>query len=200
MSKFVALYARTSTLNQATGLESQVRALAAFAKANGITDYKLFQDEVSGRRESRPGLDKLLEEVKIGQVSQVIVYSLSRFSRSVKHLLASLDILDKLGVGFISLTEQLNTATPTGRAIITIISAIAQLESDLVKERVRNGLVNARAKGIKLGAPAKHSDKSQVIRLLASQKMSHREIATAVGASQATVSRLLKKNDSKIGA
>jgi DNA invertase Pin-like site-specific DNA recombinase len=200
MDKYTCFYARTSTLTQGTGLESQIRALEAYAKANGITAFRLFTDEVSGRKESRPGLDAMLAEVRAGNVSQVVVYSLSRFSRSVKHLLESLDALNCLDVSFISLTESLNTATPTGRAVITIISAIAQLESDLVKERVRNGLVNARAKGIRLGAPAKHTDKAQVIHLLASQDMSHRKIASMVGASQSTVSRILKKTDSKIGA
>ena len=198
MAKYTCFYARTSTLNQGTGLESQIRALENFAKANDIADYKIFSDEVSGRKESRPGLDSMLSEVKAGNVSQVVVYSLSRFSRSVKHLLESLDTLNRLGVAFISLTESLNTATPTGRAIITIISAISQLESDLVKERVKNGLVNARAKGIKLGAPSLHLKKIDIIRLLDSQQMSHRQIAKMVGASQSTVSRLLRQTDSEV--
>lgn len=198
MSKYTCFYARTSTLNQGAGLESQIRALENFAKSNDIIDYKIFSDEVSGRKESRPGLDAMLVEVKAGNVLQVVVYSLSRFSRSVKHLLESLDTLNRLGVSFISLTESLNTATPTGRAIITIISAIAQLESDLTKERVKNGLVNARAKGIKLGAPPLHLEKIDVIRLLDSQQMSHRQIAKMVGASQSTVSRLLRQFDSEV--
>ena len=198
MTKYTYFYARTSTLNQGTGLESQIRALKSFAKANDIIDYKIFSDEVSGRKESRPGLDAMLSEVRAGNVSQVVVYSLSRFSRSVKHLLESLDTLNRLGVSFVSLTEALNTATPTGRAIITIISAISQLESDLVKERVKNGLVNARAKGIKLGAPSLHLKKIDIIRLLNSQQMSHRQIAKMVGASQSTVSRLLRKTDSEV--
>ena len=198
MSKYTCFYARTSTLNQGAGLESQIRALENFAKSNDIIDYKIFSDEVSGRKESRPGLDAMLVEVKAGNVLQVVVYSLSRFSRSVKHLLESLDTLNRLGVSFISLTESLNTATPTGRAIITIISAIAQLESDLTKERVKNGLVNARAKGIKLGAPSLHLEKIDIIRLLDSQQMSHRQIAKMVGASQSTVSRLLRQFDSEV--
>lgn len=197
MDKYACFYARTSTLNQSTGLQAQVRALETFAKANDLTGYKLFTDEVSGRKERRPGLDAMLAEVNSGRVSQVVVYSLSRFSRSVKHLLESLDTFKQLGIAFVSLTESLNTATPTGLAIITIISAISALEADLIKERVRNGLVNARAKGIKLGAPSKHLNKIPIIQLLASQQMSHREIAAVVGASQSTVSRLLRHCDSK---
>lgn len=130
----------------------------------------------------------------------MVVYSLSRFSRSVSHLLESLDHFNRAGVGFVSLTEQLNTATPTGRAIITIISAIAQLEADLIRERVKNGLANARAKGIKLGAPKRHQDKEAVIHHLASQSLSHREIAKLTGVSQSTVSRTLQVRNSKLGA
>ena len=196
----IALYARVSTLNQATGLEAQIRSLEAYRAAGSVIESRLYTDEVSGRTGRRAGLEALMADARSGLVTQVVVYSLSRFSRSVKHLLSALDELDRLGVGFVSLTEQLNTGTPTGRAIITIISAIAQLESDLVKERVRNGLANARAKGIKLGAPSKHGSKLDVVRLLSSQNMSHRQIASVVGASPATICRLLKRTDSKVGA
>lgn len=191
MSKYTCFYARTSTLSQGTGLESQIRALEGFAKANGIIDYKIFSDEVSGRKESRPGLDLMLSEIQEGKVQQVIVYSLSRFSRSVKHLLESLDTLNRLGVSFVSLTESLNTATPTGRAIITIISAIAQLESDLVKERVKNGLVNAKAKGIKLGAPRKNINRELLSNLI-TQGLSYREISKLLNVSTATICREVK--------
>lgn len=196
----VALYARVSTLNQGTGLEAQIRALESYAKANGISEFKLFRDEVSGRKSSRPGLDEMMAAVRRGEVTGVVVYSLSRFSRSVKHLLESLDQLSQLNVAFVSLTESLNTATPTGRAIITIISAIAQLEADLIRERVKNGLANARAKGVKLGAPLRHGDKFDLITHLACQQMSHRQIAKLAGVSPATVSRTLKHRRTKVVA
>ena len=118
--KQLALYARVSTLNQSTGLESQIRALEAYKTASGAKETRLYSDEVSGRSVRRAGLEALMADVRAGIVSQVVVYSLSRFSRSVKHLLSALDELDRLGVGFVSLTEQLNTSTPTGRAIITL--------------------------------------------------------------------------------
>lgn len=189
-----ALYARTSTLNQATGLESQIRALTAYTETSPAgAPHKLFTDETSGRKDRRPGLDALMAEVRAGAVSKVVVYSLSRFSRSVPHLLTALDEFAKLGVGFVSLTESLDTATPTGRAVITIISAIAQLEADLNRERVRNGLANARAKGRRLGAPPRHADKLELMILLSAKGHSHREIARLVHASQSTVSRCLKK-------
>lgn len=200
MEQYVALYARVSTLNQETGLQSQVRALEAYAKANGLTSYKLFTDEVSGRRSSRPGLDAMLATAEAGEISSIVVYSLSRFSRSVKHLLASLDTFTRLNIAFVSLTESLNTSTPTGRAIITIISAIAQLEADLIKERVKSGLENARAKGVKLGAPKKYTDKVTLVAHLASQDLSHREIARLTGVSQSTISRMIKVFESELAA
>ena len=191
MSQSVVLYARVSTLNQSTGLQAQVRALEQYANSNGIQGYILITDEVSGRKSSRPGLDKLNEAVKRGEVSKVVVYSLSRYSRSVKHLLESLDLLAQRNVGFVSLTEALDTSTPTGRAVITIISAIAQLEADLIRERVKTGLMNAKAKGIKLGRP-KSITNNELIAHLAKQNLSQREIAKFAKCSVASVCRALK--------
>lgn len=196
--KYRAFYIRTSTANQGFGLESQQLALENYAKASGITDFKLFSDEVSGRKCSRPGLDTMLASAKRGEISEIVVYSLSRYSRSVKHLLESLDLFGQLGIGFISITENLNTQTPTGRAIVTIISAIAQLEAELIKERVKNGLANAKSKGVRLGRP-KQIKNTDLIVHLAGQKMSYKEIARLAGCSTASVCRELKLV-SKIGA
>lgn len=201
MKKLTALYARVSTESrQATGLEAQVRALKAYAKAQGIANFKLFTDEVSGRHARRPGLDKMMAAVERGEITAVVVYSLSRFSRSVTHLLESLDQLNHCKVSFVSLTEALDTSTPTGRAVITIISAISQLERELIVERVKNGLANAKAKGVRLGAPKRHADKLQLIQHLAKQSLSHREIAKLAKCSQSTVSRALRSNESKVPA
>lgn len=189
--KYRAFYIRTSTANQGFGLESQQRALENYAKSNDITEYKIFSDEVSGRKSSRPSLDAMIEAAKLGEISEVVVYSLSRYSRSVKHLLESLDLFNQLGICFVSLTENLNTQTPTGRAIVTIISAIAQLEAELTKERVKNGLANAKSKGIRLGRP-KQIKNTDLIVHLAEQKMPYKEIARLAGCSTASVCRELK--------
>lgn len=102
---------------------------------------------------SRPEFNRMMEAVRRGEIHTLLVYSFSRFARSTKHLLNSLEEFDKLEVAFVSLTENLDTKSPIGRALFTIISAIAELERDLTRERVMNGLKNARAKGKLLGRP-----------------------------------------------
>lgn len=195
-----ALYVRVSTNNQATGLESQSRALEDYCRANGVTDFKLFSDEgISGAREHRPGLDALMAAVDSGAVKTVVVYSFSRFARSTKHLLQALEHFQNHGVAFISLSERLDTSTPAGKMVFTVLAAVAELERQLIRERVKTGLHNARAKGKRLGAPKRVTNIDLMIHL-ASQGLPHRQIAKLVGCSQSTVSRELKKLDSKVPA
>jgi DNA invertase Pin-like site-specific DNA recombinase len=183
-----AIYARTSTNNQQKGLESQVRALESYCKSKDITDYNLYQDSgVSGSKSSRPELDALMEAVKAKKVDTVIVYSFSRFSRSTKHLLDTLELFNLLGVTFISISENLDTRTAMGKAVFTIISSLSQLERELISERVKNGLENARAKGKKIGRNKVRN--SDLIRSLRDQSMSYREIARLTGYSISTISR-----------
>lgn len=186
-----ALYARTSTNRQEKGLEAQVRALKAFAEQRSITDFEIFSDEgISGAKASRPSLDQAMTEIRAGKYEGIIVYSFSRFARSTKHLLEALDEFQKLNVGFVSLSESIDTSSAIGKALFTIISAISQLERELISERVKNGLNNAKAKGKQLGR--KRTRNSILIQELSSQKYSHRKIAALVGCSKTTVYRELK--------
>ncbi len=183
-----AIYARTSTNNQQKGLESQIRALKSYCESKGINKYKLYKDSgISGSKSSRPELDALMEAVKAKKVDTVIVYSFSRFSRSTKHLLDTLELFNSLGVTFISISENLDTRTAMGKAVFTIISSLSQLERELISERVKNGLENARAKGKKIGRSKERN--SDLIRSLRSQDMSYREIAKLTGYSISTISR-----------
>lgn len=201
MKKIAAIYIRVSTDKQSSGLEAQLRAIEAHCLSRQIGPYQVFSDEgISGARASRPSLNALMEAVGRGEVSTVIVWSFSRFARSTKHLLQALETFQNNSVSFVSLTEQLDTGTPTGRAFFTIIAALSELERELIRERVRNGLQNARAKGKRIGAPKRHADKLGMVCHLASQKRSHREIARIVGISQATVCRMLKAADSQTAA
>lgn len=146
MNKKIALYCRVSTGNQSTGLEAQVRALRDYCTRNAITDYVIYEDEnQSGVKQSRPALDRMMKDARDGIISKVIVYSFSRYARSVTHLLRALEEFKKLEVGFVSITESIDTNTPLGSAVFTILGAVAQLERDLIAERVRNGLLNAKA-------------------------------------------------------
>ncbi|MEK6773587.1 MAG: recombinase family protein, partial [Bdellovibrionota bacterium] len=145
--KRTALYARTSTLDQATGLESQVRVLRQYCEQNNITEVELFTDGgISGTKSSRPALDQMMAAVDRGEISSVVVHSFSRFARSTTHLLSALTCFKSNGVHFVSISERIDTNSAVGIAIFSILAAIAQLERDLIASRVKIGLENARAK------------------------------------------------------
>ncbi|MFZ4713626.1 MAG: recombinase family protein [Bacteriovoracaceae bacterium] len=193
--KKTALYCRVSTGNQSTGLEAQVRALRDYCTRNSVMDYVIYEDEnQSGVKQSRPALDRMMSDVKNGLIEKVIVYSFSRYARSVTHLLRALEEFKKLNVGFVSITESIDTNTPLGSAVFTILGAVAQLERDLIAERVRNGLANAKAKGIRIGR-LKTRD-SDLIRKLKASGMTYRQIAQIARCSAGAVGaemRALKK-------
>lgn len=192
MSKKIALYCRVSTDRQGTGLEAQSRALEEYCRSKDITDYLLFQDEnVSGTKASRPALDQLMDLVRKGEISAVIVYSFSRFARSTRHLLDALDEFKQQGVTFISLTENVDTTSAIGKAVFTIISAIAQLERELIAERIKNGLANARAKGKRIGRPKTRP--SDLIRTLAQEGHTYREIAKLTSCSHWSIAQEMKE-------
>ncbi len=133
----ICLYARVSTDQQTGGLEAQVRALKEYCTLNKVEEYELFTDEgISGTKSSRPALDRMMAAVRNDEVSSVVVYSFSRFARSVTHMLVGLEELKKHQTNFVSLTERIDTDSPIGKAVFVIIGAIAQLERDLI-ERVK---------------------------------------------------------------
>jgi DNA invertase Pin-like site-specific DNA recombinase len=185
--KKTALYARVSTSMQQNGLASQKRALEEWCKQKGIMGYLIYEDEnISGTKASRPGLDKMMADVRAGYISTVVVYSFSRFARSTTHLLNALSEFQSLGVNFSSITEQLDTNSPLGKAFFTILAALSVLERDLIAERVRNGLANARALGKKIGRAKTRP--SELIRRLLQSGMSHRAIAKTLKISHGSVS------------
>lgn len=186
LKKKVFLYGRVSTDQQTGGLESQVRALKEYCAMNKITDYELFTDEgISGTKSSRPALDRMMAAVRNGECSCLVVYSFSRFARSVTHLLVGLEELKKNQTSFVSLTERIETDSPIGKAVFVIIGAIAQLERDLICERVKNGLANARAKGKLIGR--KKLRDSNLIRSLLKARMSYRNISKIAKCSHGSV-------------
>lgn len=181
-----ALYCRVSTDGQQTGLESQIRALKEWCFRNQITDYELFADEgISGAKESRPALNRLMEMVENNEVEQVIVFSFSRFARSTSHLLKGLKTFKEKNTRFISITESIDTNSPLGVALYTILGALAQLEREMIIERVRAGMANAKAKGKRIGRIKKRN--SVLIRSLLDAKLSYREIARIAKCSHGSV-------------
>ena len=141
-------------------------------------------------KEKRPELNRLIADAHRRKFDAVIVRKFDRFARSVSHLLRALEAFKALGIEFVSLTEGVDTSTPTGRMIFTVLGAVAELERSLIAERVRAGLRNAKAKGKKLGRPRLVADRSQIARLRA-QGCSIREIAVQLGCSLGFVHKTL---------
>lgn len=187
VNKKVALYARVSTDMQTGGMESQVRVLKTYCEQNNIQETEFFTDEgISGTKSSRPALDRMMAAVERDEISSVIVYSFSRFARSTTHLLNALQIFKRKGVHFVSLTEKIDTNSAVGVAIFSILASISQLERDLIADRVKIGLANARAKGKLIGR--KKIRDSDLIRKLLSAGMSYRNISIVAKCSHGSVS------------
>lgn len=190
----VAIYARTSTDRQQGGLESQKRALVEYCNLKGVKDFSIYEDfGVSGMKSRRPELDRLMRDVRSGTVKSVVVYSFSRFARSTKFLIDSLEEFNSLGVNFVSLSESVDLSSPMGKAMFTIISAIANLERDLISERVKLGLKNARANGKNIGRPKLSND--ELIVSLRKKGYTYRQIRKFLGVGNATITRALKFSD-----
>ncbi|TMQ29804.1 MAG: hypothetical protein E6K65_07835 [Nitrospirae bacterium] len=187
----IALYARVSTDGQ--NPEVQLAALRAHATQRGWEILDEFVDHgFSGAKERRPALDRLMKAIWTGRFQAVLVWRFDRFARSVKHLLTALEQFRSLNVHFISLQEQFNTSTPIGHVMFTIIGAMAQLERDMIRERVKAGLAQARAKGVRLGRPTVRIDCAAVA-LLQGQGCSLPEIARRLRCSRSTVKRRLRE-------
>src|ERR1700734_342975 len=147
-----AIYARVSTLNHGQDPTMQTRELKEYCQRRGWDIAGEYVDVgVSGAKDSRPELNRLLGDAHRRQFDALVVWKFDRFARSVSHLLRALENFQALGIEFVSLTEGVDTSTPTGKMIFTVLGAVAELERSLICERVRAGLRNAKAKGKQLG-------------------------------------------------
>ena len=186
----VALYARVSTLNNQDP-ETQRLDLREYAGRRGWQIVEEYTDEgVSGSRESRPALNRLMADASRRRFDAILVWKIDRFGRSLKHLVNSLADLAALGVAFISLRDNLDLSTPSGRLMFQIIGAMAEFERALIQERVRAGLRNARAKGKRLGRPRVYVNTSRIADLR-SQGLSWARITEETGVSKGTAQRAL---------
>jgi DNA invertase Pin-like site-specific DNA recombinase len=185
----VAIYARVSTTNHGQDVNLQTRELEQFATARGWHLVDSYLDiGISGSKDKRPELDRLMADAHKRRFDVVIVWKFDRFARSVSHLLRALENFNALGIAFVSLSEQMDTTTPAGRMVFTVLGAVAELERSLIVERVRAGLRNARAKGKTLGRPRKTVDAGRITALRA-QGLSLRAIASELGVGLATPHR-----------
>jgi DNA invertase Pin-like site-specific DNA recombinase len=193
-----ALYARVSTLNKGQDTEMQLRELREYVSRRGWELAGEYVDVgVSGSKEKRPQLDRLMADAKRRYCDVVVVWKFDRFARSVSHLLRALELFQSLGIEFISLTEGNDTSTPVGRMVFTILGSVAELERSLIVERVKAGLRNARAKGKRLGRPRKVLPDSRIASLRA-RGCSWRTIARQLGCSARTARRAGQKPSKRV--
>jgi DNA invertase Pin-like site-specific DNA recombinase len=187
-----ALYVRVSTGEQNT--QAQEKALKDYVQRRGWIMHKIYRDKgISGEKASRPGLDEMLNDCRRRQVDVVVVWKFDRFARSLKNLIAGLELCRALSIDFVSVTEAIDTSVPVGEMLFQMIGAVAQFEKSLIGERVKSGLANARANGKVLGRPPLRKLRREEIADLRRQRKqreaSFRDLAQTFGISVWTAHR-----------
>src|SRR6202163_4890657 len=186
----IGIYARVSTKDQSC--ELQLRDLRTFCAARGFDLVREYVDVgQSGAKDSRPELNILMDDARKRQFDAIVVWRFDRFARSTKHLLSALEEFRSLGIQFISYKENIDTSSALGQALFTIVSAVAQLERELIRERGWASIRDARANGKRLGRPKTLVDRDRILELQA-RGHSLRQIAAKLGVGYGTVrTRLL---------
>jgi putative DNA-invertase from lambdoid prophage Rac len=185
----VAVYARVSTHDQQT-LGMQVEAMSAYIKNRDWNVARLVEDIGSGAKE-RPGRESLLMAARRREIDVVVVWRLDRWGRSVADLMATLREITDLGVGFVSLTEALDLTTPSGRAMAGMLAIFAEFEREILRERVKAGIAQARKEGRSHGRPRTASLKAEEVLRLKAERLSDSEIARRLGIGRTSVRRIV---------
>jgi DNA invertase Pin-like site-specific DNA recombinase len=183
--KRAAIYARVSTQDQ--NPDMQLRELRSYAQARDLEITHEFVDKESGAKEDRPQLEQLLSVARGREIDTVLVWKFDRFARSTKQLVNALEEFQHLGVDFISKTEQIDTSSPTGKVLFTMVSAFAEFERSLISERIRAGIARSRAEGKPHGRSPIPKTKQAVIKKLRKQGLSYRDIVKETGVPYSTV-------------
>jgi DNA invertase Pin-like site-specific DNA recombinase len=187
----VAIYTRVSTYDQS--VEMQLMDLRRYCEQRGFDIYKEYCDEgISGTKDKRPALDELMADARKRKFGAVLCWRFDRFARSTKHLITALEEFRHLGIEFISYQENIDTSSPLGKAIFTIVSAIAELERNIIVERVKGGLRRAKEKGKILGRPKADLHLDNILKMRA-QGLSFEEIGRKMGVCAATIYNATKK-------
>ena len=182
----VALYARVSTVDQTC--DNQLIELRRYAAARGWEATEYVDQGVSGAKDRRPALDRLMADAARRRIDVAVCWRLDRFGRNLRHLITAIEQLNAVGVAFTSLGEGIDTTTPTGRLLLGVMGAFAQFERDRIQERVRAGLARAKAQGVRLGRPRRRIDPN---RLAEVADLPAREAARRLGVPRSTLQRAL---------
>ncbi len=184
-----AIYARVSTGHNGQDPTMQTRELEEFCERRGWSVAEEYVDVgISGSKEDRAELNRLMADAHHRRFDAVVVWKFDRFARSVSHQLRARETFKALGIDFVSLSEQVDTSTPTGKMVFTVLGAVAELERSLIAERVRAGIKNARAKGKRLGRPRVAVDPSRIA-VLRAQGNSWSTVCREVGVSKGSAQR-----------
>ena len=187
--KRAALYMRASTVDQHP--ETQLLDLRQMAAQRGYEVVAEYTDKISGTKAKRPGLDQMMADARHGRFDVVLVWASDRIARSVKHFLDVLDELSRLNIEFVSFRKNIDTAGPLGRAIVVIIGAIAELERNLIIERVRAGMRRAKLEGRPIGRQPLDLDREAIVRDR-QRGQSLGQIAKTYHVSRTTVHRMVQ--------
>jgi DNA invertase Pin-like site-specific DNA recombinase len=190
----VALYARVSTHDQHT-LAMQLDAMREFATRRSWTVIDAIAEIGSGATDNRPKRQELLKAARQRQLEVILVWKLDRWGRSLVDLMTTLHELTALGVGFVSLTEALDLTTPAGRAFAGFLAVFAESERDLIRERIKAGITDARKRGKAHGRPRAQANDAAQIRALAQQGLSQAAIARHLGLWRTSVRRVLAQKE-----
>ena len=191
MARTAALYGRVSTSDQSC--ELQLGELRRYSGQRFSSTREYVDEGVSGTQRHRPALDNLIRDARQRLFDVVVVWKFDRFARSLKHLLDALEEFRALGVDFISLTEGIDTTTPTGQLLFSILGAVAQFERDLIAERVRAGIAQARRMGKRIGRPRVLVNAEPILRLR-NENLSLRKIARTLDIPVSRVRRALERS------
>jgi DNA invertase Pin-like site-specific DNA recombinase len=195
-----AVYARVSTNNHYQDPEVQLRDIRPFCQYKGWEIVETYIDRgVSGAKERRPSLNRLMADAEAGKFDVVVVWKFDRFARSATHMLKALEKFQTYGIAFASVTEQIDSSTAMGKCMFTVIAAIAEMERSNIVERIHAGLRNAKAKGTKLGRRFQHQIDLVAVRDRIATGESVRSIAKTIGVSNALLALRLKESDTSQG-
>ena len=184
-----AVYVRISTDDQNTAMQND--ELPAYCAARGWAVTEIYTDKMSGATDRRPALDRLMADARKRKFDVVVVWRFDRFARSTSHLLRALEEFSALGIDFVSLKESVDTSTPVGKLVFTVLAAVAELERSVTRERCAAGRKAARRRGVRFGRPVVAVDTSKVEKLRAAGA-SWRDVAEQLGASKDTLRRAVE--------
>lgn len=192
MNGTTAIYMRVSTGGQK--LDSQDVELRRYCQRRGWKNLATYSDKLSGATAGRPGLDKLKEDVRRGKIERVVVYALDRLGRSLSNLCLVLDDFRKHGVGVVVSSQGIDTSTHDAAANLqlNVLSAVCQFEREMIVQRVRSGLIAAKARGVRLGRPATLKDRAGDVKRLKKSGLGIRAISRQLGMPPSSVHKIIK--------